>query len=376
MPSVSAVAVAASAVFAVHPAPAPAAGSGHFSYRLAPGQEATGTLVVSNLTRQPLRLALFGADLIPLGSSGGFTVAQLGRTMHGVGAWIRVAPSVTVAPLAEAAVPFSVEVPEATPPGDYGGAVVAQNTPRTGAVPGGGAGAGIAVQTREALEVAVRVPGATVLGVRLGPLVSHTSGSHVLLSAVLRNSGTERFRYQGRVLLQRGGSSLLVSAPMSPRTAYLLPGQQVRLTATWDHPPRFGSVLARASVVATPATGPAATVSDPALTLTFFPWLLVLLALADLFLLFSVARRIRRYWPAAAPSGRTRARAKPSYPLLPTVCTSVTLTRRSAAITSLSSRVPRMAGSVLSGSTTAPLRMTLSTMMTLPGRVRRRAHRK
>jgi hypothetical protein len=367
---VSAAALAASAVFAVHPAApstaTPSSAAAHFSYSLAAGEDATGAVVVSNLTDHPLTLALYGADLIPLSANGGYTVAQLGQQMHGVGAWIRVQPTVTLAPLTEDTVPFSVDVPETAAPGEYGGAVVAQNAPQ--------GGAGIAVQTREALEVAVRVPGVTVLAAHLGPLRVDRSGSGVAFSAVLRNGGTERFRYSGRVLLQRGGSSLLLAAPMTPRAGYLLPGQEVRLDATWAHPPRFGSVSARASVVATPAAGPAETVTDAAVQLSFFPWLLVLLALLALLLLLIVSRRVWRYWPAL--SGSTRARAKPSYPLLPTVCTSVALTRRSDAISSLSSRVPRMAGSEESASTTAPLRTTLSTTMTLPGRVRRRAHRK
>ena len=59
MPAVSAVALAASAVFAVHPGPAagppaPAAGTGHFSYTRDAGQSGTGTLVVSNLTDRNL----------------------------------------------------------------------------------------------------------------------------------------------------------------------------------------------------------------------------------------------------------------------------------------------------------------------------------
>ena len=291
MPAMSAVAVAASAIFAVHPgaaagSSAPAVGTGHFSYTLAAGGSGTGTLVVSNLTHQPLTLALFGADLVPLGGSGGYTVTQFGQPMHGVGAWITVQPTVTVAPLAEAAVPFSVAVPESAAPGDYGGAVVAQNTPQ--------GTTGIQVQTREALEVAVRVPGATVLGAHLGPLQARRSGSRVVLTAVLRNTGTERFRYGGQVFLQRGGSAVLVSAPMNPHAAFLLPGQQVRLTARWDHPPRFGSVTARASVLATPDTGTPQTFTDAAVKMDFFPWLLVLLALIALLLLLLDARRLVR----------------------------------------------------------------------------------
>src|SRR3954468_7095404 len=82
------------------------------------------------------------------------------------------------------------------------------------------------------------------------------------------------------------------------------------------------------------------------------------------------------YCPEAAgrcarlPLGQavTNATTNPSYPLLPTVWTTVADRRRSAATSSLNRRTPCTLASVLFSSTTAPLRTTLSAMIRLPGR--------
>src|SRR5262249_61023736 len=62
----------------------------------------------------------------------------------------------------------------------------------------------------------------------------------------------------------------------------------------------------------------------------------------------------------------TTIKAKPSYPLPPTVCTAVALTRGSAATRSLKRRMPCTIASVVLGSATAPLRTPLSATITVP----------
>src|SRR5579884_3948636 len=102
---------------------------GHFSYSVPAGATVTDAIEIANLTQAPLPLQVFAADLIPL-SGGGFTVAQLGATMHTVGAWTSVSqPTITLAPQAVVADKFTITVPAGTLSGDYGGAVVVQNAP-------------------------------------------------------------------------------------------------------------------------------------------------------------------------------------------------------------------------------------------------------
>src|SRR5579885_216062 len=64
----------------------------------------------------------------------------------------------------------------------------------------------------------------------------------------------------------------------------------------------------------------------------------------------------------------TRAAAKPSWPLDPTVWMAVAQTRGSRAAILMNLRIPLISGSWLRVSSTRPSRMTLSMMMRLPGR--------
>lgn len=274
--------------------------AGRFSYTVGPGHDVAGAVVVSNLGDGPLHLTLYGADLIPLPGTGGFTVGQKGQRATGVGAWVGVPGDVWLTPREERTVPFSLSVPTDAGTGDYGGAVVAQSDPQ--------GAKGVAVETRVALEVLVRVPGPTLLDARLGPLRARRVGGALLLTASLRNTGRETFRYRGNVVVRQGSSAVLVLAPLRPSASVLLPGQEVQLTGEWSHIPRFSSVTGHAEVTAVPVAGPPRRFSDAAVRLVAFPWLFVVLALVALALLVAVGRRTWRY----ACSGSTSARAKPS----------------------------------------------------------------
>ena len=256
-----------------------------FDWTIPPGRDASGAIVVSNLSPAPLTVAVYGADLLALGGAGGYAVSQRYQPTHGVGAWIRASPTVTVAAGQERSVPFEVEVPPSALPGDYGGAGVVEGPPTPGE--------GMSVETREAMEVLVRVPGARTTSARLGSLRVRRVDGEVLMSAVLRNTGTTAFGYRGEVVLE-GASALRISLTTRPAAARLLPGQAVTLEAVWRHPPRRAVVTARARAEVAPAGGLGRAVEDPPVTLSFFPWLVVLLALLALGLLASVSRAARR----------------------------------------------------------------------------------
>ena len=70
----------------------------------------------------------------------------------------------------------------------------------------------------------------------------------------------------------------------------------------------------------------------------------------------------------------TMASAKPSQPLAPTVWMAVALNRGSRAISSNMRRTPTTSEALLAAATTSPARTTLSTMIVVPGRERRKLH--
>jgi len=276
---------------------------GHFHYALPAGSTVSDSIVIENLTSSPETLQVFGADLIPL-RGGGFGVAQLGQKMLGVGAWLSVQPTARLSAFQQLSVPFTLSVPPDTPGGDYAGAIVAQNQP--GTTPG------VAIQTRVALQIQVQVPGTTVLAARVGVLQAKSVTSGIRFDAVLTNTGTETFRFTGYVDLRRGGSALVVKLALRPGDDLLLPGQHLDLSGMWKNPPRWGSVTASAHVVANPSQGAARTFRDGVLSLSFFPWFLVLLAILALLLLLLVLReawRRREQWAERIRAERSRRRA-------------------------------------------------------------------
>ena len=294
------------APFGMTPARGPGAptNAGHFEYSVPAGASIHDAVIVENLTNVPQTLQVFGADMQAL-AGGGFAPAQLGAQMHGVGAWTQVSqPSVTLAPLALQTVTFSVNVPTNTFSGDYLGAIVSQNSPT--------AGRGVAIQTRVALQIQMHITGATAhLDARVGPLQTKVSAGSISYTAVVANTGNESFQFIGTLHVQTGSSSVDIAVSMKPTNDYLFPGQQVTLGAHYDHPPRWGSVTARATLLAAPARGTAATFSDGPVTLHFFPWLLLILAIIALLLLLYVSRqawRNRELWRARFREARDRRR--------------------------------------------------------------------
>lgn len=302
-----AVAASPQPVFGVRPAqegatPLP---GGHFDYALPAGSTISDAVVVENLTAAPISLTVYPAGLIPL-AGGGFGVTQLGKATTGAGSWITVShPAVELAPRQQEAVPFRLTVPSGTFSGDYGGAVVAQNEPTPSH--------GVAVQYRAGLQVRVHVTGVTAhLQAAVGPLGVHQTGNGVQVSVTLTNTGNETFEFGGRVLVHRSGSAGDLRVGLSPSGDYLFPGEQVVLSGTWGHPPRWGSASAHAVVTVTPALGPPETISGPQVGLHFFPWWLVIMAVLALLLLIAavvLAWRQRQQWRSRFHAATARRRA-------------------------------------------------------------------
>ena len=282
---------------------------GHFVYQVTPGAVIHDAVVVENLTHAPVPVRLYGADLITL-EGGGLGVGTFDQPKKSVGAWIQLSQQiVTLGPLGpqgSVTVPFTVTVPAGIAGGDYGGAVVAENSPQRGVQ-------GVAVQTRVALQVQVHVIGAPpTLTASVGPLNVAKDGSVVNFTASFANTGNESFTFDGHVSLSKGGSAVAISVPLVPAKDFLLPGQKVTLSGHWSGAPRFGSVTAHAVVLATPTTGPASTFSDADVTIKFFPWVLVIVAIIALLLLLYVIRqafRRRQELRARLEAARERRRA-------------------------------------------------------------------
>ena len=138
-------------------APSDAAGTldgrTRFELEVAPGAPLEEHVLVTNSSTVEREFAVYGADGFntPLG---GYDVGAAALAATDVGAWVAVAtPTVTIAALSTAVVPFTVTVPEGATPGDHPGGVVV--SPVRAQV----TDAGVLVDTRVAVRLNVRVPG-------------------------------------------------------------------------------------------------------------------------------------------------------------------------------------------------------------------------
>jgi hypothetical protein len=279
--------LAAPAPAGPHYAVRPATSGAHFNFGIGAGSSVSDAVIIDNVSDAPLRVHVYGADLVNL-PGGGVAPRQPTDHQESVGAWMTVGRNdVVVAPHGEETVPFSVAVPPKTGPGDYAGAVVAAEevgTP-TGAVQ---------LQTRLALQVQVRVPGVVHFAGRLSALhvdkkTAHTQRFHVTLT----NDGNVSMRFDGHLDIRRGGK-VVAHAMLRPNNGPLLPGGTLRLTGTWVGRPIWGSAKVQAAGVATAPDGAQLTLTGSSRRVSYVPWWLILLAVVALALAITIVwRRLR-----------------------------------------------------------------------------------
>lgn len=246
----------------------------HFSYALPPGGATLhDSVVVSNFTDAPLSFAVHGADMVGA-QGGGFAPAAEGVAAKLVGSWLAVSrPAITVPPHQELSDAFTLVVPAAQLPGEYLGAVVVARS-------GGGAAQGIQVLTRAALTVDVTVLGRVDLHAAAGPLAASQQRNEVHFTVPVSNRGNVLFTFTGAVTVRDGSGRVAATLPVTPANLYVIPGGHATVTAVWRGAPWWGSADAVATIQARVAGGAQATVQSDPLHLGFFPWAVVVAALA------------------------------------------------------------------------------------------------
>lgn len=201
---------------------------GHFNFALVPGQSISDGIVVENFSNQALHFDIYGADLITA-RGGGQAPAQPTATMHGVGAWIRVAsPTLTVPAHAQMTAHFSVTVPRVVSSGQHLGALVA--AANVGVTPQGNP-----IQARTALIVVVTVAGTAHPSATLTPLrLSGTQPGGITFGITLTNTGNVLLTYAGSVVITNAAGHRLAGVALTPINAYVVPGGRVALAAVWS----------------------------------------------------------------------------------------------------------------------------------------------
>lgn len=261
----------------------------HFTYSLKAGARIRDSAVLYNQSDEPRTFHVYGAD-VTHAAGGGLAPAQAGRTMTGVGAWLRLRTpaTVTVKPRSRKTVAFSLAVPAGTPPGSYvGGLVTSLSTP---AVSGG-----VNTETRIARLVDLTVPGRADLRVTLSKLtVRHTAGAEVA-TVTVRNTGNVLYTFTGHLAVAGGGTR---TVRLSPKGLYVIPGGSATVTGRLTDLPLIGRRRITATVTATVPGGEVKTLSSNTVRRTYVPWLLVIIVALCLAVLVTVLVATRKRWRA------------------------------------------------------------------------------
>ncbi|MET7528392.1 COG1470 family protein [Streptomyces goshikiensis] len=257
------------ALTALDPAPAAAADNGEWSVRPAdsaitpraafqlpasPGATLSDRAVVTNTTDGALTFRLYVADAHNTERDGGLAVRGVEETQRDVGAWGKPERDVITVPARSSlTVGITLRIPSDASPGDHVGALVAVDERVR---PGAGSHVGVrrGVGARIYLRVdGQRQPGVAVEDVRFtarNPWIPWTGASGSTVAYTLRNTGNVTLA--PRVSVSAGG--VYVGGPAERQLtgvpAELLPGQKVRLSASWPGAPFAGwgdvTVTARA----------------------------------------------------------------------------------------------------------------------------------
>lgn len=310
---------------ALSPAPAGAADNGEWSVKPAdsaitpraafqlparPGTTLSDRAVVTNTTDRALTFRLYVADAHNTERDGGLAVRGVEETQRDVGAWGKPERDViTVPPRSAVTVGITLRIPQDASPGDHVGALVAVDDrvqPGTGSHLGVQRGVGARIYLR--VDGPER-PGVTVEDVRFtarNPSIPWTGAAESTVSYTLRNTGNVSL--DPRVSVHLGG--VYLGGPAERRLtnvpAELLPGQKVRLSASWPGAPLVG--WGDVSVTAT-ADGSRGSGSDGFLEVPWFlTGCLALLSAVGLTVLRRRRKAVRaaQAVPAAQPAPAAR----------------------------------------------------------------------
>ena len=143
---------------------------GYFDYTLTQGQSVDGSVAVRNPGTALATFALYPTDAATSAATG-VAYGGLGATLHATGSWIHLAASrIVLGPGQAQIVPFRLTVPLGATPGDYVGAIAAEN-PTAGqqnARAGHGVGVTLNVNTRVVVATVIHVPGPAAVAIQLG----------------------------------------------------------------------------------------------------------------------------------------------------------------------------------------------------------------
>jgi hypothetical protein len=264
----------------------------YFQPVLTAGQSYADSVTVTNQTQTAATFNLYAADAYNT-PTGGFALKR--RTDHqtAMGAWIQLPiTQITLEPRSYEVIPFTIDVPAGTAPGDHAGGIVIESTTGTTTVHGS-----LAITALRAVGVRVygRVQGklSPSLAVTGLSVAAHTSvaslfglGAPSTVTFTVANTGNVRLTSKAVVTLAPlfGGSA----GTRTVTVPELLPQNAVTYKVPFGSTLTYGQLTANVSIIATGSSS-----SGSASTLVI-PWLLLLVLVVIVVLLVAWRRRKHR----------------------------------------------------------------------------------
>ncbi|PZG01068.1 DUF916 domain-containing protein [Micromonospora endophytica] len=290
-------------------------GRSYFVHDAEPGQRIEDRVAITNLSKEPMSFAVYGADAFTT-ADGGFALQPASQAPTDVGAWTSFAHRTYRVPAGkQVIVPFQLTVPANASPGDHAGGVVASI-----AQLGSTGGQRINLDRRVAARIYLRVagpvrPGLQVEAMRVGydnPINPFGTGP-VVVSYRLRNTGNVRLTGTAQVRLHAPfGLPLARTVPVP--VPELLPGAAITVTEQINNV--VPAVRLSADVVVDPAS---ADRMLPTVTRTAgvwaVPWVWTVVLLAALGALLATrlpAARRRRAQSTTGPVDQAQPTAGPA----------------------------------------------------------------
>jgi Bacterial protein of unknown function (DUF916) len=197
----------------------------HYTLQATPGSTLTDNALVTNLSKIPLTLAVYGTDAFNT-PEGQFDLLAADRKPTDIGSWmVFAARSVTVPPQGTVAVPFKIVVPPTATPGDHAGGVVVSMLTLTP-----GTNKNVNIDARVAVRVYLRVPGNLHPQLKVGPVNARYDGTanpfgrgRVVVGYTVNNPGNIRLQSHPTITVSGPFGEL---AKVTPKDLpELLPGQ-------------------------------------------------------------------------------------------------------------------------------------------------------
>lgn len=229
--------------FAPESGPDPAVtAQGYFVYELAAGDEASGSVRLSNPGTEPVTVQLVAVDA-ETAQAGGSAYAAADATPTAVGRWLRPAESeVALDPGEQRSVGFTVEAPPDAAPGQYlaGIAAFVAATPQGAptAVALNQAGASITMQTRYVIGVQIDVPGAWTPSLTITGAEALEQPSGTKLGITINNDGDTFLQPEGSVTLVNAAATPILEQPIALDT--VVTGTDLTYPVAWPGEPRAG----------------------------------------------------------------------------------------------------------------------------------------